>query len=276
MLYIVATPIGNMGDITYRAVETLKSVDVIACEDTRNSQKLLNHYEIHKPLITYHKFNETVSTQGILKLLDEGKDVALISDGGMPLISDPGNILTRVLHEKGVSYTVVPGPNAALSALVLSGLDATKFTFIGFLPEKNSKKEEILLNYAEREETLIFHVSCHNLKEDIQLISKIYGKRKASLVKEITKMHETIIDFNLGDEIEVDQRGEFVLVVEGNNKNNSKLIKNNDKIIIENKNELINQVEKFEKMGLKRMDAIKLVAKENKVKKDEIYKLFNK
>lgn len=272
MLYIVATPIGNLGDMTFRAVETLKSVDVIACEDTRNSKKLLDHFEIKKPLISYHKFNEATSTDGIIKLLDEGKDVALITDSGTPLVSDPGNVLTKVLREKGYDFTVIPGANAALCALLLSGLDTARWTFVGFLPEKQSQKEELLSTLASHNETLIFHISCHNIKSDLGEIYKILGPRRASLVKEITKLHEQAINFTLGDEIEIDERGEFILVVEKLNKNNQKLIKNNS----ENINKLINDVNNFIKMGLKKNEAIKLVARLNNEDKDKIYKLFIK
>lgn len=270
MLYIVATPIGNLDDMSIRAIETLKSVDVIACEDTRNSKKLLSHFEIDKPLIAYHKFNERTSAEGIIKLLDEKKDVALISDSGTPLISDPGNILTKTLRERGYDYTVVPGANAALCALILSGLDTSRFTFVGFLPEKQSQKEELLSSLCDREETLVFHVSCHNIKDDLNIIFKMLGPRPACLVKEITKLHENAVNFTLGEDVEIDERGEFILVVEKLNKNNEKIIKNNS----DNSQKLINEVNNFINLGLKKNEAIKLVARINKEDKDKIYKLF--
>lgn len=279
MLYIVATPIGNLQDITLRALDVLKQVDVIACEDTRNTQKLLNFYNISQNLISYHKFNEKVSAQGIVKLLKDGKNVALVSDGGMPLISDPGNVLTQLLKDEQIEYTVIPGANAALCALILSGLDTSRFTFVGFLPEKQSQKEELLTKLQDREETLIFHVSCHNVQKDLQIIQSVLGRRKACLVKEISKIHETAINFNLGDEVSVDERGEFILVVEGLNKNNQKIIENNSKIIENNSNfnnYLINQVINFQNLGLSKNEAIKIVAKENKVNREVVYNLFNK
>ena len=140
MLYFVATPIGNLEDISFRAVNVLQSCDVIACEDTRHSAILLNHYNIKAKTIAYHKFNEQNSADGIIALLKEGKNVAVISDAGMPVISDPGNILAKKLHENNIKYTIIPGANAGLSALVLSGFDATKFAFFGFLSEKNKVK----------------------------------------------------------------------------------------------------------------------------------------
>ena len=270
MLYIVATPIGNLGDMTFRAVQTLKEIDVIACEDTRNSKKLLDHFEIKKPLIAYHKFNEATSAEGIVKLLEEGKSVALITDSGTPLISDPGNVLTKTLRERGLEFTVVPGANAAICALVLSGLDTTRWTFVGFLPEKQSQKEELLSTFVNRDETLVFHVSCHNVKSDLEVIHKMLGARRACLVKEITKIHEQALNFTLGDEVEIDERGEFILVVE-------KLIKNNQKIIENNSDEnkkLINDVNYLINFGLKKNEAIKLVARMNNQDKDKIYKLF--
>lgn len=270
MLYIVATPIGNLGDMTFRAVQTLKDVDVIACEDTRNSKKLLDHFEIKKPLIAYHKFNETTSAEGIAKLLDEGKSVALITDSGTPLISDPGNVLTKILRERGYEYSVVPGANAAICALLLSGLDTARWTFVGFLPEKQSQKEELLSTYVDRDETLVFHVSCHNVKSDLEIIYKILGARRACLVKEITKIHEQALNFVLGDEIEIDERGEFILVVEKLIKNNQKIIKNNS----DNNKKLIDDVNYLINFGLKKNEAIKLVARINNEDKDKIYKLF--
>jgi len=142
MLYFVATPIGNLDDISYRAVKTLSSCDVIACEDTRHAKILLDHYDIHVKTIAYHKFNENNSANGIISLLKEGKNVAVISDAGMPVISDPGNILTKKLTEENIPFTIIPGANAGLSALVLSGMDASQFAFFGFLSEKNKERQQ--------------------------------------------------------------------------------------------------------------------------------------
>ena len=150
MLYFVATPIGNLKDISLRAIEVLESVDVIACEDTRNSLKLLNHYNINKKLIAYHKFNERNSADGIISLLKQGKNIAVISDSGMPVISDPGGILIEKLKQNNLEYTVVPGANAGLCALLLSGLSSTTYTFVGFLPEQNKDRKkliEYIINY---------------------------------------------------------------------------------------------------------------------------------
>ena len=156
MLYLVSTPIGNLKDMTFRAVEVLKSVDFIACEDTRHSMTLLAAYDIKKPLKAYHKFNERAEGEKIVEALKEGKNVALITDAGTPVISDPGNVLVKMLIENGLEYTVIPGANAFVPALVLSGMDASRFAFIGFLPEKAKDRNELLEKYKDLDMTLIF------------------------------------------------------------------------------------------------------------------------
>ena len=195
MLYFVATPIGNLKDISYRAIEVLNSVDVIACEDTRNSLKLLNHYGIHKKLIAYHKFNERNSADGIIALLKEGRNVAIISDSGMPVISDPGETLISKLKENDISYTVIPGANAGLSALILSGLNANRFTFVGFLPDDKKEKSLILNEIKDHRETLIFYVAPHDVVKAVKELFIALGKRRAVLVNEITKLYEKVYEF---------------------------------------------------------------------------------
>src|SRR5574344_1928928 len=168
MIYFVSTPIGNLDDITLRAINTLKNVDIIACEDTRTSQKLLNHYEINKKLISFHKFNETSACDKIIEFNSQGQNIAIISDAGMPVIFDPGNILTKILREKNINFSVIPGANAGLSALLLSGLDASSFTFSGFLPEKKTEKLNLINQLSLIKSTLIFYLSPHNLEEDLK------------------------------------------------------------------------------------------------------------
>ncbi|MBS7404246.1 MAG: 16S rRNA (cytidine(1402)-2'-O)-methyltransferase, partial [Eubacteriales bacterium] len=189
MIYFVATPIGNLNDISLRALETLKNVQVIACEDTRTSKVLLDKFEIkNKLLISYHKFNEQESSQNIIKLASEGKDIAIISDAGMPGISDPGNILAKKLVEAKIDFTVIPGASALTTALVLSGFDSRNFFFAGFLPEKKVEKDKLLSQISTLSSTLIFYVSSHNIKKDIQYLFEQLGNRKACLVKELTKV----------------------------------------------------------------------------------------
>lgn len=261
MLYFVATPIGNLKDITYRAIETLNSVDIIACEDTRNSLKLLNHYDIKKQLISYHKFNERNSADGIVNLLKQGKNIAVISDSGMPVISDPGNYLIQKLIENDIEWTVVPGANAGLCALLLSGLDASSFHFVGFLPEKNKDRRILADKIKSIQSTLIFYVSPHSLKQDLDFLFDALGERKASLVNEITKMYEKVIRFNLGDFPDIEIKGEYVLVVEGCSD-----VKNilNDLTINEH-------ISYYIDLGYSEKDAIKQVAKERNLKKNEVY-----
>lgn len=262
MLYFVATPIGNLKDISYRAVEVLNSVDIIACEDTRNSMKLLLNYDIRKKLIAYHKFNEKNSSDGIINLLKEGKNIAVISDAGMPIISDPGSILINKLKENNLEYTIIPGANAGLCALLLSGLSAERFTFVGFLPEQNKQKRMVVENVESYTTTLIFYVSPYNVIKDIEFLGSVLGNRKACLVNEITKLHEKTISFNLQEELNIEPRGEYVLIVEG-----AEIKKQ------EFNNSPKERLDELIKQGINKNDAIKQVAKERKVPKNEIYKL---
>lgn len=261
MIYFVATPIGNLNDISLRALETLKNVQVIACEDTRTSKVLLNKFEIkNKLLVSYHKFNEQESSQNIIKLASEGKDIAVISDAGMPGISDPGNILAKKLVEAKIDFTVIPGASALTTALVLSGFDSRNFFFAGFLPEKKVEKDKLLSQISTLSSTLIFYVSSHNIKKDIQYLFEQLGNRKACLVKELTKVFETKYYFSLLSLPEIDERGEFVLIVEGNNES-----LDFDSMTIQE------HVLFYVNLGFSKNDAIKKVAKERGKSKNEIY-----
>lgn len=213
MLFFVATPIGNLDDFSLRAIDVLKNCDVIACEDTRHSKILLDHYDIKAKTIAYHKFNENVSADGIIALLRQGKTVAVISDAGMPVISDPGNILAKKLIENNLEFTVIPGANAGLSALVLSGFDASKFAFFGFLSEKN-KELKIQLNEIKAfNGTKIIYSSKYNVNKDLNSLHSALGAVRVAVVSELTKMHEhrdiVTLPYQLSD-----PKGEFVLVVE--------------------------------------------------------------
>lgn len=261
MIYFVATPIGNLNDISLRALETLRNVQVIACEDTRTSKILLDKFEIkNKLLVSYHKFNEQESSQNIIKLAKEGKDIAIVSDAGMPGISDPGNILAKKLVENEIEFTVIPGASALTTALVLSGFDSRNFFFAGFLPEKKIEKDKILSQISTLFSTLIFYVSSHNIKKDIEYLSNQLGNRKACLVKELTKIYETKYYFSLSELPEIDERGEFVLIVEGNNEN-----LDFDSMTVQE------HVLFYVNLGFSKNDAIKKVAKERGKSKNEIY-----
>ena len=220
MLYFVGTPIGNLKDMSFRAVEVLNSVDEIGCEDTRHSLPLLNHYGIKKPLFSYHKFNEKEVSEKITDKLKDGKNIAIITDAGMPVISDPGNVLVNVLIENGLEFTVIPGACAFVSALVLSGLSADKFCFLGFLPQKEGERKEFLEKYTNLDMTLIFYSAPHDLKKDVATLYSVFGERRAVTVKEITKLHETVNRFNLKDGVEEDQKGEFVILVDKGSEEN--------------------------------------------------------
>jgi len=261
MLYIVATPIGNLKDITLRALEVLKSVDIIACEDTRHSLKLLTAYEIKKPLISYHKFNERESGERLIEKLKEGKDIALISDAGTPIISDPGSVLVSMLVEENLSFTVVPGACAGISALVLSGLDTSKFCFLGFLPEKKSEREEFLSKYKDLDLTTVFYSAPHDVEKDIADIYSVFGERRAVAVREITKIHEERIEFSLSAGLGKDAKGEFVLIVD----------KSNKKAFDENISPE-EQIKAYINSGMDKKDALKKVAKERGIKKSDLYK----
>lgn len=262
MLYFVATPIGNLKDITYRAVETLGAVDVIACEDTRHSLKLLAAYGIKKPLLSYHKFNEREAGGKIIEMLKDGKNVAVITDAGTPVISDPGNVLVGMLVEEGLEYTVIPGANAFVPALVLSGFDASRFVFLGFLPEKNKERKELAERYRSADATLIFYSAPHDVKKDVEFLFSVLGNRKACAVREITKLHESVEFFCLAEGYAGEARGEYVLLVEGEKEKKSFCDLTPEE-----------HLEKYISGGMDKKDAVKLVAKERGVSRNEIYKL---
>lgn len=262
MVYFVATPIGNLNDITYRAVEVLNQADVIFCEDTRHSLKLLTAYGIKKPLYSCHKFNEREAAEKIAAASKGGKTVAVISDAGMPVISDPGNIVCGVLNEAGESYTVIPGANAALSALVLSAMPADRFAFIGFLPDKAGDRKRLLEKYKTLDLTLVFHVAPQDMDRDVAAMYEVFGNRRACAVREITKLHEESIAFDLAEGLQGEKRGEYVLIVEGaayENELNSLTVEQH----------LLHYISG----GMDKKDAVKQVAKDRGVTKSEIYKI---
>ena len=262
MVYFVATPIGNLKDISLRAIETLKSSDVIFCEDTRHSLKLLNAYEIKKPLKSCHKFNEREAAEKIIKEARAGREVAIISDAGMPVISDPGNIVCSALKEAGVEYTVVAGANAFLSALILSAFPADRFAFLGFLPDKASESKTLLEKYKNLDMTLCFHCAPQDVDRTISLIHSVFGDRNACLVKEISKIHEQAISFKLSEGVQGEKRGEYVLIIEGAKEADNPL----------NSLSVTGHIIHYMREGLDKKEAIKQVAKDRGVSKSEIYK----
>lgn len=220
MLYLVATPIGNLKDISERALEVLRGCDIIACEDTRRTIKLLNAYDIKKKLFSYHKHNEREAGGKLLEMAKEGQVICLVSDAGCPGISDPGEALVRLFYDNGLEVSVIPGASAALSALVLSGLNTEKFVFEGFLPSTAKKRMERLSELAGEQRTMIFYEAPHRISKCLSDMAKAFGEdRKSAVVKEITKIHETVFRGSLGTLLgifnEKTPKGEFVIILEG-------------------------------------------------------------
>lgn len=271
-LYLIPTPIGNLKDITLRALETLKSVDVIACEDTRQSLKLLNHFEIKKTLISYHKFNENGKSEEIIRRLIDGQNIAIISDAGTPGISDPGAIIARRCIEEHIDFEVYPGATAITTALVYSGLNTDKFTFVGFLSRENKERRMAVEELVNRQETLIFYEAPHRIKATLMFLRDNLGNRKIAVCRELTKLHETILRGTLDECINHyetnEPRGEYVLVVEGKSKDdiiNEMRAKWEDMTIEDH-------IKKYIDEGKDKKEAIKLVAKERNLHKSEVYK----
>lgn len=263
-LYIVSTPIGNLKDITFRAVETFKSVDLILCEDTRTTSTLLQHYGIDVPLKSYQKFNERAMVDYVLDYLESGKSLALVSDAGTPLISDPGYILIEALVEKNYNVVSIPGASALLAALITSGLATQPFTFLGFLPRKIGEIKTVLSQYKERTETLIIYESPNRIDKTLDYILDVLGDRRLSIARELTKKFETYyrgICSQINKET-LDRRGEYVIIIEGY------------QIKIDNTQDPILLVDHYIAQGLTEKEAIKQASNDLGVHKSEVYKLY--
>ena len=271
-LYVVPTPIGNLKDITLRALEVLENADVIAAEDTRQTLKLLNHFNIKKQMISYHKFNENVKSDDIINMLKNCKQIALVSDAGTPGISDPGSVIIKRCIEENIEFEVLTGATAVTTALVYSGLDTTKFLFRGFLPRENKDRKPIIEDLKNRQETLIFYESPHRLIKTLEFLRENLGNRRIAICRELTKLHEEILRLTLEEAIdyytENETRGEYVLVVEG--KSIEEVIKEEQEawedLSIED------HIKKYIDEGLTKKESIKKVAKDRGVPKSEIYK----
>lgn len=271
-LYLVPTPIGNLKDITLRGLETLKEADFIAAEDTRQTLKLLNHFNIKKPLISYHKYNEQVKSDKIIELLIEGKIVALVSDAGTPGISDPGSVIVQRCIEKMINFEVLPGATAITTALVYSGLDTTKFLFRGFLPRENKDRKIITDELLNAQETLIFYEAPHRLLDTLTYLLDVFGNRNIAVCRELTKIYEEIYRGSLKETIEYfvknKPRGEFVIVLEGKRLEEIKDEKREEWIDLSIEEHIV----KYIKDGISKKEAIKLVAKDRELPKSEVYK----
>ncbi|CCV64885.1 Ribosomal RNA small subunit methyltransferase I [Alteracholeplasma palmae J233] len=264
-LYIVSTPIGNLKDITYRAIEILSSVDYILAEDTRVTDKLLKHYFINKKLISYHEHNKFEKEELILKLLSENNHIALVSDAGTPMISDPGYEITQTVMQNEYPVVAIPGASALLTALITSNIAPMPFIFIGFLPRKQSDQKTFLEKYKSYQEALIIYESPKRIEKTLQVIYEVYGNRKISLARELTKKFETITNGYIEDilKTELNLLGEYVLIIEGN-----QIEVDYNEITIEA------HVLLYIKQGYTEKEALKLVAKDRNVKKSDIYQAY--
>ena len=273
-LYLVGTPIGNLEDITYRAVRTLSEVDLIAAEDTRHSLRLLNHLEIKKPLISYHDNNRISRAEELVNKLKNGQNIALISDAGMPGISDPGEELVSLAVSQGITVTAVPGCSASLTALVLSGLPAGRFAFEGFLPQKHRERVDFLETIKYEERTIIFYEGPHRVRKTLEDILEVFGDRHCGILRELTKIHEEAVRGTLSQAIayftDNEPRGEFVIVVEGSQKKASDNPKPDLSCLT-----LEEHVMYYTNQGYERMDAMKLTAKDRGLSKRDVYRLLN-
>ena len=270
-LYIVGTPIGNLKDITLRALEVLKSCDLVAAEDTRVTMRLLSHFEIKKPLISYHKFNEEGRSENILDKVREGQIVALVSDAGMPGISDPGAVIIEKAVEEGIDFEVIPGPTAVVTALVNSTLDTTKFAFRGFFPRENKDREEIFKEIEGYRDTIIFYEAPHRIVSTLEFLKDRIPNRRMALSREITKTYEETIRGTVEEVYnkicDNGVRGEIVILIEG---------KSDDEIEKENRSKweymtIEEHIDYYIEKGNSKKEAIKLVAKERGISKREVY-----
>ncbi|MBM4128604.1 MAG: 16S rRNA (cytidine(1402)-2'-O)-methyltransferase [Nitrospira sp.] len=263
-LYVVSTPIGNLEDITMRALKVLKEVDVIAAEDTRHSLKLLTHYGISKPLISYWGEREKVKSEEILEKLNSGKSVALISDAGTPGISDPGTVLIKRAIEEGLHVISIPGPSAVVAALSISGLSTEEFTFMGFLPPKKSQRQKILKDLSLEPRTLVFYEAPHRILETLIDLEEIFGERKAVLVKELSKIHEEVLRGSISEISKMLKKttiaGEYVLIIEGKSEDR--------KLTTE---DALSEISSLMKKGLGRKEAVRKIADAYGLSKKELY-----
>lgn len=265
-LYLIPTPIGNLDDITIRALNTLKSVDLILCEDTRETGKLLSRYDIHKKLVSCHEFNEVKIKDYVVSLLKEGNNIGLVTDQGTPIISDPGYVIVNEVVDNGFNVISLPGPTAFVPALTCSGISPSPFLFYGFLNAKDSKQVKELISLKDLKYTLIFYEAPHRLKNTLQNMLKVLGDRKISISREISKIHEEILRDNISNLINVVDtlKGEFVIIVDGNHD-----------VVDYSELSVVEHVKLYLDDGLTEKEAIKKVAVERNVAKSIIYKEYH-
>ena len=275
-LFLCATPIGNLGDMTPRVRETLETVDLIAAEDTRNSIKLLNHFAIKTPMTSYHEYNKVEKAKYLIEQMQMGKNVALITDAGTPAISDPGEVLVSMCHEEGITVTSLPGPAACITALTLSGLSTRRFCFEGFLPADKKEKKDILKDLKKESRTIILYEAPHHLVRTLEELYTTLGNRRITLCRELTKRFETILPTTLEDALamygEEEPRGEYVLVVEGKSLEEFKKEQESDW----QNTSIEDHMAIYENQGIDRKEAMKLVAKDRGISKREVYQYLLK
>ncbi len=271
-IYLVPTPIGNLKDITLRALEVLENCDLVAAEDTRQSLKLLNHFNIKKPLVSYHKYNEGVKAEELIRRAREGQNIAVVSDAGSPGISDPGEVIVKRCIEENVEFEVLPGATAIITGLVYSGLDTTKFLFRGFLPRENKERLPIIDEVKNSKETLIFYEAPHRLIATLTFLREHLGNRRAVAARELTKLHEEIIRGTLEKIINhyenVEPRGEYVLLIEGKTLEE---IKEEQEALWKDLT-IGEHIVRYMEEGYNKKEAIKKVAKDRGLPKSEVYK----
>lgn len=269
-LYIVATPIGNLEDITLRAIKILKEVDIIAAEDTRHTLKLLNHLDISKPLISYHRHNEEEKTESLIGKLLEGCNIALVSDAGTPGVSDPGEVIIKKCIEKNIPIVPIPGACALVNALICSGIETSEFVFFGFLPLNKKLRKNKLEEIKISNKTIILYEAPHKLMNTLKDLKEILGDRNITLAKEMTKIHEEFIRGDIDSIIEKSEniKGEIVLIIEGN--------KCKEKKYNFEDMDLVEHYKMYENQGFEKKDIIKKIAKDRGLNKNEIYKKFIK
>ena len=270
-LYLVATPIGNLEDITYRAINILKEVDIIAAEDTRHTLKLLNYYEISKPLISYHRHNEEIKSNLLINKLLEGQNIAIVTDAGTPGISDPGEEIVKEAIKNNIDIVPIPGACALINALIPSGLNTSQFAFYGFLPLNKKNRENIISKIKKEDKTVILYEAPHKLIKTLEDILESIGNINCVIAKELTKIHEQFIRGNISEVVnkfnQEEIKGEYIILLDLNN--NSPI----DELDINNKT-IEEQYKIYEKQGMTKKDIIKQIAKNKKVPKNEIYKYF--
>ena len=272
-LYLVATPIGNLEDITFRAIRILKEVDLIACEDTRNTLKLLNHFEISKPLISYHRHNEDIRKSELIEKIQQGKDIAIVSDAGTPAISDPGEEIVKLAIENEIKIVPIPGACAFINALITSGIDTKEFVFLGFLPLDKKLRKEKLDEIEQIRKTVILYEAPHKIKKTLEDLKSKIDKREIVLAHELTKIHESFIRGSVDKVLEEleNPKGEFVIVIEGSKQNDK-----NSVVELLNSMSIDQHFEYYEKQGYEKKEIIKKIAKDRNVNKNEIYQYFVK